>query len=78
MLRHSLGRILAFDLKTQTTKVLLKDIAFPNGIVYQKKTNSIIFSELTRLTIWKYEISTGKKTALIQNLFGYADNLKLN
>ena len=78
MLRHSLGRILAFDLKTRTTKVLLKDLAFPNGITYEKKTNSIIFSELTRLTIWKYEISTGKKTALIQNLFGYADNLKLN
>jgi sugar lactone lactonase YvrE len=65
MLRHSLGRILAFDLKTHTATVLLKDIAFPNGIVYEKKTNSIIYSELTRMTIWKYKISTGRKTVLI-------------
>lgn len=65
-------------MKTNTATVLLEGLAFPNGIVYEKKSRSIIFSEINRLTIWKYNLDTGKKEVLVQNLFGNADNLKLN
>ncbi len=78
MLRHSHGRILAFDLRTNQTAVVLSGLAFPNGIVYEQSTHSLIFSELNRLTIWKYNLTSGHRQPLVQNLFGYADNLKLN
>ena len=78
LLRHSLGRIISFDLKTNTAAIVLENLAFPNGIVYEKKTNSIIFSELNRHTIWRYNLASGKKQVIIKNIFGYADNLKLN
>lgn len=54
---HQKGRVIAYDLKTGSAKVLLDKIAFANGIVFEKETNSIIFSELNRFTIWRYRIA---------------------
>lgn len=78
LLGHEAGRIFAYDLKTGKATVLLDKIAFANGIVFEKETNSILFAELTRFRIWRYRLSEGKKEVLIDNLFGFADNLKLN
>lgn len=72
------GRVIGYDLKTGEAKVLLDKIAFANGIVFEKETNSIIFAEFNRFTIWRYRIAEQKKEVLIDNLFGYPDNLKLN
>jgi sugar lactone lactonase YvrE len=75
---HEAGKIYAFDLKTAKTSVILDKIAFANGIVYEKETNSVIFAELSRFKIWKYRLTDSKKELLIENLFGFPDNLKLN
>lgn len=58
--------------------MLLDKIAFANGIVFEKETNSILFAEFNRYTIWRYRLAEQKKEVLIENLFGYPDNLKLN
>lgn len=79
--KHRLGRIISFNLKTSESAVLLTDLAFPNGIVYDKSTSSIIFSELNRHRLIKFYVDGPKKGTqeyLIENLFGYGDNLKLN
>ena len=44
MLSDKSGSIIKFDLKTRKATTLLSELAFPNGIVYDKKTNSIYFS----------------------------------
>ena len=75
---HEAGKIYAYDLKTAKTSVILDKIAFANGIVYEKETNSVIFAELSRFKIWKYRLTDSKKELLIENLFGFPDNLKLN
>jgi sugar lactone lactonase YvrE len=78
LIGHQAGRVISYNLKTGEAKVLLDKIAFTNGIVFEKKTNSIIFVELNRFTIWRYRITEQTKEVLIDNLFGYPDNLKLN
>jgi sugar lactone lactonase YvrE len=60
-LKHRLGRVISYDLKTGDAAVLLKDLAFPNGIVYEKSTNSIIFSELNKHRIIRYYVAGPKK-----------------
>lgn len=78
LLGSRMGRVLKFDLKTRATTVLVDRICFPNGIIYDKNSNSIIFAEFNRHRIWKYDLSTGKKQILLENLSGYPDNLKLS
>lgn len=79
--KHRKGRIISFDLRSNIATVVLKDLAFPNGIVYDKSTSSIIFSELNRHRIVRYYVDGPKKgdqEYVIENLFGFGDNLKLN
>ena len=78
MISHSRGRVIKFDLKTRTAKTLLPDLAFPNGIVYEKRSNSLYFSEFNRYRIWKHNLTDGTTTFLIRNLFGSVDNIKLS
>jgi sugar lactone lactonase YvrE len=81
LFKHRLGRILSYNIKTKEAKVVLEGLAFPNGIVYEKSTSSIIFSELNRHRIVRYYVDGPKKGTqeyIIENLFGYGDNLKLN
>jgi len=56
-----LGRIISYNLKTGDASVLLNDLAFPNGIVYEKSTHSIIFSELNRHKIIRYYVAGPNK-----------------
>jgi ribose transport system permease protein len=61
--------------------IVLENLAFPNGIVYHKESQSIIFSELTHHRVVKFYLSglrKGSTEVLLDNLIGYGDNLKLN
>jgi hypothetical protein len=78
LLGHEQGSILSYNLVTKETRLILDKIAFANGIVYQQQTNSIIYSELGRYKLWKLDLNTGRKTVLMENMFGIADNLKLS
>lgn len=39
------GRLLSFDPSTKETKVLVRDLFFPNGVVVSPDQNSLIFCE---------------------------------
>jgi sugar lactone lactonase YvrE len=81
LLKHRKGRIISYNLSTSVASVVLADLAFPNGIVYEKSTSSIIFSELNRNRIIRYYVDgpkNGTQEIIIDNLFGFGDNLKLN
>jgi len=51
IMKRKSGRIISYNLKTKETKVILSGLAYPNGIVFDKESQSIIFSELTHHTI---------------------------
>lgn len=61
LLKHKKGRIISFDLKTQKAEAILENIAFPNGIVYEKSTQSVIFSELCLHRIVRLFVDGPKK-----------------
>lgn len=80
LLKRKGGRILAYNLKKKKASVVLDELAYPNGIVFDKSSQSIIFSEVTHHTISKFfpYRNNSQKQTVIGNLFGYPDNLKLN
>ena len=57
ILKRKSGRIISFDLKTSKAKLVMDNLAYPNGIVYDKKSKSIIFSELTHHSISKLNVN---------------------
>lgn len=59
ILGHAAGKIYSIYLSTGKAAIMLDGLAFPNGIVFEKATNSIIFSELTRFQIIKYHLNSG-------------------
>lgn len=56
LLKHKKGRIISFNLTSNEAAVVLANLAFPNGIVYDKSTKSIIFSELNLHRISRYYV----------------------
>lgn len=42
LLKHKKGRILYFDLKNKQSGVFAEDLAYPNGIVFDKNSQSLI------------------------------------
>lgn len=71
------GKIIKYETKTEKASILEEGIFFPNGITYEQKTHSLIYIEFNRFRIWKYDLATNRKRLLVENLFGYGDNLKL-
>ncbi len=80
VLKRQSGRIISYDLQLQKGAVVLDNLAYPNGIVFDEATQEIVFSELTHHSISSYSVneSNPSKKEIINNLFGYPDNLKLN
>ena len=78
MLSRRDGRIIKYDLRSRKGSTFLSDLAFPNGLVYEQTTHSIIFSEFTRNRIWKFSLADKQSRFLQTNLFGYVDNIKFD
>jgi sugar lactone lactonase YvrE len=56
IMKRKSGRIISFNLKTSEAKVILSNLAYPNGIVFHKESQSIIFTELTHHMISKLAV----------------------
>ena len=56
LLKRPSGKILSFDLKTNEAKLVLDNLAYPNGIAFHKPSQSIIFAEMTHHSIRKYAV----------------------
>lgn len=79
--KHKKGKIASYNIRTRESLIIAQKLAFPNGIVYHKESQSIIFSELTYHRVVKLYLSGKRKgltEVLLDNLIGYGDNLKLN
>jgi sugar lactone lactonase YvrE len=56
LLKHKKGRILYFDLKNKQYGVFAEDLAYPNGIVFDKKNKSLIVAEMTHYKLTQIPI----------------------
>ena len=85
ILEHqSTNRLLEYDPATKTTRVLLADLCFANGVALSADEQSLFVSETGEYRIWKVAVGAHNLSAkspgpgavpLLSNLPGYPDNL---
>lgn len=82
--QSSTGRVLAYDPKAGTTRVVAHGLSFANGIALSADGRALFVAETGRYRIWKIEagardvdVRSGAAEAkvLLENLPGYPDNL---
>jgi sugar lactone lactonase YvrE len=84
--QRATGRILEYDPATQTTRVVVRGLSFPNGVALSPDEQHLYVAETGRYRIWKVavdaaDLDAGSGTAqaqaqvLFDNLPGYPDNL---
>nr|WP_218628140.1 SMP-30/gluconolactonase/LRE family protein [Variovorax sp. dw_954] len=74
------GRIVCWDPRDNSTRTVLRDLKFPNGICIASDGQSILFAETWGCCIKRYWFDGPKKgcvESVIDNLPGYPDNINL-
>jgi len=68
------GRVLAYDPRTQQTRIIAKGLVFPNGVAIHPD-GSLLVNETGRYRTLKIDPATGRMTDWISNLPGFPDNI---
>jgi sugar lactone lactonase YvrE len=69
------GRLLAHDLVSGRTRVLLDDVYFPNGVALTADESAVWVAESNRYRLIEYNLADGATTTLLDNLPGTPDNI---
>jgi len=72
------GRLICYDPKTGSTRTVLSNLLFPNGVCMTGDGESLLFAQTWDCSISRYWFAgpkTGKVEPVIANLPGYPDNL---
>ncbi len=72
------GRIICYDPRTNTTRTVLRNLLFPNGIAIASDGQSFLFCETWGCTVKRYWFDgprSGQTETVIANLPGYPDNI---
>jgi ribose transport system permease protein len=74
------GRIVCYDPRDGSTRTVLRDLRFPNGIAIASDGQSILFAETWGCCIKRYWFDgpkAGQVAMVVDNLPGYPDNINL-
>ncbi|MES2533556.1 MAG: SMP-30/gluconolactonase/LRE family protein [Pseudomonadota bacterium] len=74
------GRIVCYDPRDKSTRTVLRDLKFPNGIAIASDRQSILFAETWGCCVKRYWFDgpkAGKVETVIDDLPGYPDNINL-
>ncbi|SNT76817.1 ABC transporter permease [Paracoccus seriniphilus] len=72
------GRLICFDPKTNSTRTIVNDLIFPNGVCTSYDGESVLFAESWACRINRYYYAgpkKGKVERVIEGLPGYPDNI---
>lgn len=72
------GRLVSYDPRSGTTRTVVKDAVFPNGVCVAHDGQSVLFCSSWLCAIYRYWIAgpkTGQVEPFVENLPGYPDNL---
>jgi ribose transport system permease protein len=72
------GRIVCYDPATKTTRTLLRNLVFPNGICMAHDNRSFFYAETWGCRVSRYWLAgpkAGKSEPVIPDLPGYPDNI---
>ena len=75
------GRLLQYNTDTKTTKVLLKDLHFANGIAVGPEDAYVLVNETSEYRVTRYWLKgekAGTHDTFIENLPGFPDNITFN
>ena len=75
------GRIICYDPKTGTSRTVIPNLVFPNGVCMAMDGESFFFAETWACSISRYWFDGPKKgqiEVVIDNLPGYPDNINLS
>lgn len=75
------GRLLATDLRSGETKVLMPALHFANGVALGPGERYLLITETARYRVWRYWLRgerAGEAEILIENLPGFPDNITFN
>lgn len=75
------GRLLCYDPATQTTRVLLRDLYFANGVALSREEDFVLVNETYRYRITRYWLKgerSGTSDIFLDNLPGFPDNISTN
>jgi len=75
------GRLLAYDPKSKTTRVLLNDLYFANGVTLSPDESFVLVNETIAYRVTRYWLSgenQGQSDFFIENLPGVPDNITHN
>uniref|UniRef100_A0A0D6QV76 Strictosidine synthase conserved region domain-containing protein n=1 Tax=Araucaria cunninghamii TaxID=56994 RepID=A0A0D6QV76_ARACU len=78
--RDNTGRLIRYDPKTGSTKVLLRGLQFPNGVAVSRDGTFMLISETTTCKLLRYWLK-GPKMGMVEvfaSLPGYPDNVRLS
>uniref|UniRef100_A0A4D5R9U6 Adipocyte plasma membrane-associated protein n=1 Tax=Scolopendra viridis TaxID=118503 RepID=A0A4D5R9U6_SCOVI len=78
---NRLGRLMVYDPKKKTSRVLLTDLHFANGLALSHEEHFLLISETSICRILKYYLTTSKEgqtEVFADNLPGYPDNIRMN
>jgi len=72
------GRLIVYDPKTKSTRTILSNLVFPNGVCTSYDGQSVLFAESWACRINRYYFAgpkTGQVERVIEGLPGYPDNI---
>ena len=75
------GRLMSHDPRKGTTRVLLRDLYFANGVALSKNEDFVLVNETYRYRVLRYWLrgpKTGTREVFIDNLPGFPDNISSN
>ncbi|CAN9508494.1 unnamed protein product [Ophioblennius macclurei] len=76
---NALGRLLSFDPRTGTVKVLLESLFMPNGIALSPHEDFLLLAETSMGRILRYWLKgpgAGTVEVVLDNMVGYPDNIR--
>jgi sugar lactone lactonase YvrE len=75
------GRLLAYDPKTRTTRVLMKDLCFANGVAISPDQSYLLVNETGKYRVhrvWLTGTKQGQSEIFVDNLPGFPDGILSN
>jgi sugar lactone lactonase YvrE len=75
------GRLMAYDPQNKTTRVLIDDLHFANGVALTPDQAAVIVVEMGKYRVWKHWLSgprEGQSEIIIDNLPGFPDGISSN
>ncbi|MEE2743820.1 MAG: SMP-30/gluconolactonase/LRE family protein, partial [Bdellovibrionota bacterium] len=72
------GKVFSLEPKSGKVELLVEGLHFANGVAVDPKQEFLLINETGKYRVWKYNLKTGKKKVILENLPGFPDGISSN